>query len=144
MSMLYTTLGPKKASELGLILPHEHVFVDLGPIEEENWRRAEAEAVISLMGPELEAAARSGVTAVVECTPVGVGRRVDIVRAVSEAVQMPLLVATGIYREPWVPEWAVAASEDEVANQAMPSNCYSHMIEAGTIPRSQAAACPSP
>jgi phosphotriesterase-related protein len=116
MSTLYTTLGPKKASELGLILPHEHVFVDLGPIEAENWRRAEAEAVIALMGPELEAAARSGVTAVVECTPVGVGRRVDIVRAVSEAVQMPLVVATGIYREPWVPEWAVVASEDEVAN----------------------------
>ena len=112
MSILHTTLGPKRATDLGLILPHEHVFVDLGPIEAENWRHAAAPEVIALMGPQLEAAALTGVSAVVECTPVGVGRRVDIVRAVSEAVGMPLVVATGIYREPWVPEWAVEASED--------------------------------
>ena len=26
---LVTTLGPKRRSELGVILPHEHIFVDL-------------------------------------------------------------------------------------------------------------------
>ena len=29
MPQLVTTLGPKNAEELGMILPHEHVFVDL-------------------------------------------------------------------------------------------------------------------
>ena len=29
MKGIYTTLGFKSASELGMILPHEHVFVDL-------------------------------------------------------------------------------------------------------------------
>ena len=29
MPHLITTLGPKAAHELGVILPHEHVFVDL-------------------------------------------------------------------------------------------------------------------
>ena len=29
MPSLITTLGPKRADELGMILPHEHVFVDL-------------------------------------------------------------------------------------------------------------------
>jgi len=29
MSNLITTFGPKRADELGMILPHEHVFVDL-------------------------------------------------------------------------------------------------------------------
>ncbi len=29
MTKLITTLGPRNADELGMILPHEHVFVDL-------------------------------------------------------------------------------------------------------------------
>ena len=112
MTKLITTLGEYGADQLGLILPHEHIFVDLGPIEAENWRNATAGDVIALMGPQLVAARACGVTALVECTPVGVGRRVDIVRAVSEAVNFPVVVATGIYREPWVPQWAVDADED--------------------------------
>ena len=28
MTMIITTLGSKAATELGLILPHEHIFVD--------------------------------------------------------------------------------------------------------------------
>jgi phosphotriesterase-related protein len=43
-----------------------------------------------------------------------VGRRADILRAVSEAANFPLVVPTGIYREPWVPEWAHQAGEDEL------------------------------
>ncbi len=112
MRQLHTTLGPKTAEEVGLILPHEHIFVDLGPIEAENWRQANAGDVLALMGPQLVAAARVGVTALVECTPVGVGRRVDIVRDVSRFVDLPVAVATGIYRQPWVPRWAVESTED--------------------------------
>lgn len=115
MTKLITTLGDYEAEALGMILPHEHIFVDLGPIEEENWRRANADDAIALMGPQLVAARACGVTALVECTPMGVGRRVDIVRAVSEAVNFPVVVATGIYREPWVPAWAVDADEDALA-----------------------------
>jgi phosphotriesterase-related protein len=101
-----------RAEELGMILPHEHIFVDLGPIEAANWRNATADAVIPVMAPELERVKAAGVTALVECTPVGVGRRVDIVRAVSQAANFPVVVATGIYREPWVPDWAHTASEE--------------------------------
>jgi phosphotriesterase-related protein len=111
---LLTTLGPKQQSELGMILPHEHIFVDLGPKEERNYERAEAAEVTRMMAPELEKARAAGVTALVESTPVGVGRRVDIVKAVSEASTFPVVVPTGIYREPWVPEWAHKASEAEL------------------------------
>lgn len=114
MTGLVTTQGTLRADELELILPHEHIFVDLGPIEAENWRDAEAEDVIELMGPEVEAAMDAGVTALVECTPTGVGRRADIDVAVSEATGLPVVLPTGIYREPFVPEWASEASEDEI------------------------------
>jgi phosphotriesterase-related protein len=42
----------------------------------------------------------------VECTPVGVGRRADLVHAVSKAADFPVVVPTGVYREPWIPQWA--------------------------------------
>jgi phosphotriesterase-related protein len=47
---------------------------------------------------------------------VGVGRRADIDKAVSEATQLPVVVPTGIYREPWVPDWAHAVGEDELVD----------------------------
>lgn len=112
MPNLITTQGPKRADELGVILPHEHIFVDLRTWDQPGYAQAEAADVIALMGPELAAARAAGVTALVECTPVGVGRRADILRAVAEATSMPLVVPTGIYREPWVPDWAQASSED--------------------------------
>ncbi|MFZ1754120.1 MAG: esterase [Caldilineaceae bacterium] len=116
MAHLITTLGPRTADQLGLILPHEHIFVDLGPIDEENWRGATPEEVIPVMAPEIEKIQTQGVTALVECTPVGVGRRADIDRAVSEATGLPVIVPTGIYREPWIPPWALDASEDALAD----------------------------
>jgi len=112
MPNLITTLGPKRADELGMILPHEHVFVDLRTYDQPGYALAEAADVIALMAPELAAARAAGVTALVECTPVGVGRRADILRAVSEVTDMPLVVPTGIYREPWVPDWAHTAAEE--------------------------------
>lgn len=116
MSRLITTLGPIAGDKVELILPHEHIFVDLGPIEEENWRAATAEQVIPVMAPEIEKIQAQGVTALVESTPVGVGRRADIDRAVSEATGLPILVPTGIYRQPWIPRWALDASEDALAD----------------------------
>ena len=111
---LITTLGPRSADQLGLVLPHEHVFVDLRTWDQPGYAQADAADVVRLMAPAVERARGVGVTAIVECSTVGVGRRADIDRAVSEATGFPLLVPTGIYREPWIPDWAHAASEDEL------------------------------
>ncbi len=116
MPQLITTQGPRTADTLGMILPHEHVFVDLRTPDQPGHAEADIADVIRLMAPPIREAQAAGVTAMVECTPVGVGRRADIVKAVSDATGMPLLVPTGIYREPWVPAWAQAASEDELYN----------------------------
>lgn len=116
MAELITTLGPKGAGELGLILPHEHVFVDLRTWDQPGYAIAEAADVVALMGPEIERIKAFGFTALVECSTVGVGRRADIVRAVSEATNFPIVVPTGIYREPWVPPFAHEASEAALAD----------------------------
>ncbi len=130
MPDLITTLGPISGAELGLILPHEHVFVDLRTPDQPGHAEADVEDVVRLMAPEMAAARAAGVTAIVECTPVGVGRRADILRAVSSATGMPLVVPTGIYREPWVPVWAQNASEAELT-QWMLGELHGQIEESG-------------
>lgn len=116
MAKLITTLGTKTEAELGFILPHEHIFVDFRLPDHPEHAAAEIDDVVALMSPEVEKARRLGVSAMVDCTPVGVGRRADILKAVSQATGMPIVAPTGIYREPAIPAWARAANESELTD----------------------------
>jgi phosphotriesterase-related protein len=112
VSQLITTLGPKRTEEMGMILPHEHIVVDLRPGYQTEPVHVDLADVVCLMAPEIEKIKILGVSALVDCTPVGVGRRVDLVKAVSDATNFPIVIPTGIYREPWIPDWAHKASEE--------------------------------
>jgi phosphotriesterase-related protein len=117
MKLLHTTLGPKRADELGMILPHEHVFVDLRTPDQPGYAKADPTEVVRVMAPQIEAIKARGVTALVECSTGGVGLRVDIDLAVSRATGLPIVVPTGNYREPWIPDWVRDASEAELEAQ---------------------------
>ncbi|MHA6299338.1 phosphotriesterase family protein [Devosia sp. CAU 1758] len=114
MKRLMTTLGPFERHQLGLILPHEHVFVDLRTPDQPGYAEADPDDVVRLMAPQIEAIKAQGVTALVECSTGGVGLRVDIDLAVSQATGFPIVVPTGNYREPWIPDWVAEASEAEL------------------------------
>jgi phosphotriesterase-related protein len=66
MPKIITTLGPRNSSELGMILPHEHIFVDLRPWDTPGYAQAEAKEVIQLMAPEITRAKAAGLSAIVE------------------------------------------------------------------------------
>ncbi|MDB5613263.1 MAG: aryldialkylphosphatase [Devosia sp.] len=112
MRYLYTTLGKLTADQLGMILPHEHVFVDLRTPDKDGYAQAETASVLALMVPQIEAIKALGVTALVECSTGGVGRRADLDLAVSLATNFPIVVPTGNYREPWIPSWVRDADEN--------------------------------
>ena len=112
--LLYTTLGPLPRERLGMILPHEHVFVDLRTPDQPGYAEAEASDVVRLMAPEIERIKALGITALVECSTGGVGRRADFDLAVSQATDFPIVVPTGNYREPWIPAWVSEATEAEL------------------------------
>ena len=114
MTSIITTLGPRSENQLGLILPHEHIFVDLRTWDTPGYAQANPADVVRLMAPEVINARNAGVTLIVECSTGGVGRRADIDKAVSEAAKLPLVVPTGFYREPWIPDWVHQASESEL------------------------------
>jgi len=111
MPHLITTLGPKRREDLGRILPHEHVFVDLRTWDQPGYGEADRDDVVRLMAPEIERAAAHGVTAIVEPSGIGVGRRADLLLAVSQATGIPIVAPTGVYREPWMPPWVHEATE---------------------------------
>ncbi len=114
MRNLITTLGRLSEDAAGAILPHEHVFVDLRTPDHPEHGRAETAEVVRIMTPELRRARASGIGVIVEASTVGVGRRADILRAVSEEAGLALVVPTGVYREPWIPGWVHQASEEEL------------------------------
>lgn len=112
MPQLITTLGSRNVEDMAMILPHEHVFVDLRTWDQPGYAEADPADVVVKMAPEIERIKALGITALVECSTGGVGRRADIDRAVSKATGFPLVVPTGLYREPWIPQWAHDATED--------------------------------
>jgi phosphotriesterase-related protein len=111
---LYTTLGLIGRDRLGMVLPHEHVYVDLRTPDQPGYASGEAADVVALMAPEIEKIKALGITALVECTTGGVGRRADFDLAVSLATNFPIVVPTGIYREPWIPQWVKTATEAQL------------------------------
>ena len=111
---LFTTLGPLTRDRLGAILPHEHVYVDLRTPQTPGYASGSADDVVRLMAPQIERIKALGITALVECTTGGVGRRADFDLAVSRATNFPIVVPTGNYREPWIPDWVRTASEAEL------------------------------
>lgn len=74
--VLRTILGDIPTENLGLILPHEHLFTDLRGPEVEGYAQADPKQVLSVMLPLLQEAQDVGVSALVECSTIGVGRNI--------------------------------------------------------------------
>jgi phosphotriesterase-related protein len=111
---LITTLGALELPETGIILPHEHIFLDLRPPSRPQTEQPQIEDVVEVMQPELEQARAGGVAVLVDAGAVGMGRRADIVVAVSRAARLPVLLPTGLYCDEFMPDWARAAGEEDL------------------------------
>jgi phosphotriesterase-related protein len=115
MKSLHTLHGSISSDSLGLILPHEHLFTDLRGPRLPDYARGDASAVVKVVGPFLDEAAEAGVTALVECSTVGVGRNVPILQRLADATSIHILAPTGVYRDAYIPESLREVSEDHLA-----------------------------
>jgi phosphotriesterase-related protein len=114
-SYLQTIKGPIPVDDLGLILPHEHLFTDLRGPSVSGYAVADARDVVRVIGPLLSEAHSSGVTAIVECSTVGVGRNIHIIKSLSEITPIHIVIPTGVYREDYIPAELVSMSEEDLA-----------------------------
>lgn len=115
-AVFHTTAGPLERDQIGDVLAHHHMFVEFGANPPTAYVDADPEMVYEVIGPWVEDAKALGIGTFVEFSPLGIGRRPDIVKFVADRAGLPTMLVTGIYREPFMPEWVYDASVEEIAD----------------------------
>ncbi len=115
MSFIRTVKGDVPVESLGLMLPHEHLFVDLrGPLAE-GYGQGEPQAVSAVLQPYLDHAHALGVSALVDCGPIGVGRNIAVLRHLANKTPIHIVAPTGIYKEPFIPPDKLGHTAEQLA-----------------------------
>ncbi|MCU1429953.1 MAG: phosphotriesterase [Actinomycetia bacterium] len=95
-----TARGPVPLSALGTTLMHEHVFIT-SPEVMQNWpdypEGFEEDERVRDAVAQLQRAKASGIDTIVDCTVIGLGRYVPRVQRVAAAVDVNIIVSTGVY-----------------------------------------------
>ena len=114
-----TVLGPVPASELGIVDAHDHLFLRSPALDGQELDDLDRSVA------ELREGATTGIGCVVEMTPIGCGRRPDLMRAASEATGVHVIACTGYHRDAHYANghWVLDAPVDLLAER----------IEAGII-----------
>jgi len=135
-----TVLGPVAAEDLGVVLPHEHLLIDLrnqfvpfGDPEKDRVSRQKVSVrnlgrlrrnpyavrdnlvldEIDVIEAELLAFKDLGGQTVVECTSVGIGRNARALRALAERTGLHVIGGCGYYtQDTHPPELRLASTED--------------------------------
>lgn len=105
-----TVSGPIDARRLGVTDAHDHLFLRSPALAGQ-----EIEDLARVV-EEVRDAQRTGIATVVEMTPIGLGRRPDLLRDVSAATGMAIIGATGYHRDAHYPagHWVNYATEENL------------------------------
>lgn len=90
-----TVTGPVAAFELGIVLAHEHVYVDAHGPAHRNYLSPDWDAASRQAAAALRTLRQAGVGLVVDWTPIGMGRNATFLRHVSHVSGLPIAAATG-------------------------------------------------
>ncbi len=113
--IIQTVTGDEEAESLGMMLPHEHLFVDLrGPFAP-GYAQADPDKVVAVMKPYLAAIEAAGVTAFVDCAPIGVGRNIAVLRRLADSTPIRIIAPTGTYKEGFIPTSILDLSVEALA-----------------------------
>jgi phosphotriesterase-related protein len=128
-----TVTGPVAADQLGVVLAHEHVFIDLvseyrgsGLLNDEH-----------LACQELRALRAAGGSTLVDLTLDEIGRDPAALRRAAEASEVSIIMGCGHYRDPyldrgWFDRTAVDAIADELVRDITEGACGTN-VRAGII-----------
>jgi phosphotriesterase-related protein len=114
MTTIQTTTGPIDGDTVALALPHEHLFVDLLGPTHPDYCGADWTEVRGVCNARLTALGELGIDLLLDCTPIGIGRNVDLLRDVADTTGVRIACATGIYKG-FVPPRLAEASPEELA-----------------------------
>lgn len=114
MTLVQSVTGTVDASELGVVLPHEHVFID-------RYREYGLDAYLmdlELSVREVELFKAQGGSTLVDVTTEEIGRSPALLREVSERTGVHIVMGTGHYRRPFLDlEWMDTHTADDLAKE---------------------------
>ncbi|HYZ81680.1 MAG TPA: hypothetical protein VE571_10445 [Solirubrobacteraceae bacterium] len=119
MPTVETVRGPVDVDALGTTLMHEHIFI-LGPEMLQNYGHVwgdsfwEEEERVADAIAKLTRAREGGIETIVDPTAPGLGRYIPRIQRVNEAVDINLIVATGIYAFLELPNFLATRSDDAI------------------------------
>lgn len=112
VGLIRTVTGDIGADDLGTTNYHEHLFQasPLLPGDELDDEVLSAHEAASLRG--------SGFAAMIDATPIGLGRRPDALRRISISARLRIVATTGLHKQEHYPEghWVRAATESQLAS----------------------------
>ncbi len=110
-----TVTGPVDPAALGVVDAHDHLFIDSPALRGQSIE--DTDRVVAEVGE----ARGSGVRTIVEMTPIGLGRRPDRMRAVSEATGVLVVAASGYHRDAHYPadHWVHTAGVQLLADRVL-------------------------
>jgi predicted metal-dependent phosphotriesterase family hydrolase len=111
---IMTVTGPIAPDELGVVLPHEHVFIDLV----REYRGSGLLIDEELACAELRALTGAGGRTLVDLTTDEIGRDPAALRRVSEATGIFIVMGCGHYRDPYLDrDWFDRTPVDAIADE---------------------------
>ncbi|MFW5787082.1 MAG: phosphotriesterase family protein [Halanaerobiales bacterium] len=98
-------------NNLGITLPHEHLTIDLSALKNDEDAKLSRERVEK----SLKKAKKYGVETLIDLTNIGMGRDILTIKKIRDKLNINIMASTGFYKEPFLPEWTVKKSVDELA-----------------------------
>jgi len=114
-SKIHTVLGVVDSRDMGLTLPHEHLFYDLRGAARPKDFCIDREDVVKTVLPSLQALKERGVSTLFECSTGGIGRDALILEALARRSGVNVVAPTGLYKESFMPDWVRNRTVDELA-----------------------------
>lgn len=108
-----TLTGDVPPETLGRTLIHEHLSVDWGEmLGRPKVLDFEFDEMVGRMTSKMRMLHDAGFGALVECTPIGCGRYLDLFKAVAEQGPIKIVGSTGFFHESWCPLHPIARALD--------------------------------
>ena len=99
MATVETLNGPVETAQLGTVLMHEHVFNITAEIQmvHPGFNGWNPEVEIPKAQGTLRKVKQAGIDTLVELSPIGLGRSLELIRRASEVSGLNIVLATGLY-----------------------------------------------
>ena len=117
LNQINTVQGSINMSELGLSLTHEHIMSNYGK-EINEASNYDSTKLFNQVIPYLKKLKSLGVNSIFDCTTEYFGRRIDLLKKISDSTKVQIITNTGFYgaaNDRYIPKFAYLASAKSIS-----------------------------